>query len=65
MATVTRGPIHIMALTVETSPRQMNNAITFPPAAPKMCMPATSATSCLPTISGIGVLRRNAMFNPT
>jgi hypothetical protein len=28
---VTRGPIHIIALTVEINPRQINAAITLPP----------------------------------
>ena len=59
---VTRGPIHIIALTAETRPRQMNNAITLPPAAPKICVPAMSATCCLPTISAIGVVRKKTAF---
>ena len=39
-----RGPIHIIPLTEETKPRQMNKAITFAPASPKMWAPEMTAT---------------------
>ena len=54
-----------VALTVETRPRQIRQAITFPPATPKMCWPAISATCCFPIISAAGVLRKNVALIAT
>jgi hypothetical protein len=59
-----RGPIHIIPLTEETRPRQMNKAISFAPAAPKIWVPAMTATCCLPIISASGVVRKKTAFIP-
>ena len=48
MVVVTRGPIHIMALIEETRPMQISAPTMRPPRSPKMCLPATTATSIWP-----------------
>ena len=56
IATVTRGPIHVIALIDETSPTQISAPTRRPPHSPKMCLPAITATSICPTIWLIGVV---------
>ena len=56
IAMVTRGPIHIMALTAETRPMQISAPTMRPPASPKICLPATSPTSIWPASLAIGVV---------
>ena len=56
IAIVTRGPIHIMALTADTRPMQISAPTMRPPASPKICLPATRPTSIWPASLGIGVV---------
>ena len=56
MVMVTRGPIHVMALIEDTSPRQISAPTMRPPSSPNTCLPAMMATSSWPANSRIGVV---------
>ena len=56
MAWLTREPIHIIALTLATSPTQISALPMRAPVGPKMRPPATSATSGFPASRSIGVV---------
>ena len=62
---VTRGPIHIIALTVETRPIEISASTRRPPPAPKILTPAICATLILPERSAIGVVSRNTALSAT
>ena len=62
---VTRGPIHVMALMEDTSPRLISAPTMRPPIGPNTCLPATTATSSWPANSCIGVVTKKTALSPT
>ena len=56
IATVTLGPIHIIALIVGIRPRQISRPTSRPPASPNTCRPLIRATSICPARSAVGVV---------
>ena len=65
IATVTRGPIHVMALMDDINPRLINAPTIRPPSGPNTCLPAIDATSSWPANSCIGVVVKKIALSPT